>query len=57
MGYGVLGQSRFDGGGGAEMRCVICGKEAERKICPACDAQIERETEEREVLLAARVKR
>ena len=38
------------------MRCVICGREAERKICPACDAQIERETEECEALLAARVR-
>ena len=38
------------------MRCVVCGKEAERKICPACDAQIERETEECEALLAARVR-
>ena len=33
------------------MKCVICGKEAERKICQACDAQIEQETKEREALL------
>ena len=38
------------------MKCVICGKEAERKICQACDAQIERETREREALLAERLK-
>lgn len=37
------------------MKCVICGKEAERKICQACDAQIERETREREDLLAERM--
>ena len=39
------------------MRCVICGKEAERKICPVCDAQIDQDTREREALLAERMKR
>ena len=38
------------------MRCVICGKEAERKICQACGTQIEQETKEREALLREREK-
>ena len=38
------------------MKCVICGKEAERKICQACDTQIEQETKEREALLREREK-
>ena len=38
------------------MKCVICGKTDDRKICVACDAQIERETREREALLAERLK-
>ena len=37
------------------MRCVICGKENDQKICEECDAQIERETREREDLLAERM--
>ena len=37
------------------MKCVICGKENDQKICPACDAQIKRETREREDLLAERM--
>ena len=38
------------------MKCVICGKENDRKICLACDAQIEQDTKEREALLREREK-
>ena len=36
------------------MKCVICSKENDRKICEECDAQIEQETKEREALLRER---
>ncbi len=38
------------------MKCVICGKTDDRKICVACDTQIEQETKEREALLREREK-
>ena len=38
------------------MRCVICGKENDQKICVVCYAQIEQETKEREALLREREK-
>ena len=38
------------------MRCVICGKENDRKICEECDAQIEQDTNVREALLREREK-
>ena len=38
------------------MKCVICGKENDRKICLACDSQIEQDTKEREALLRERGK-
>ena len=38
------------------MKCVICGKENDRKICLGCDAQIEQDTKEREALLREREK-
>ena len=38
------------------MKCVICGKENDRKICKACDDQIEQDTNVREALLREREK-
>ena len=38
------------------MKCVICGRENDRKICLECDVQTEQETKERKALLRERGK-